>query len=80
MIKASDIQTSAPQTFQNVLQRKVYNALAELSVPFERVETDEVITMDDCIEVNKKLNMKMVKTLFLCNRRQTVLSVHNKRG
>lgn len=71
MIKASDIQTSAPQTFQNVLQRKVYNALAELSVPFERVETDEVITMDDCIEVNKKLNMKMVKTLFLCNRRQT---------
>lgn len=35
------------------------------------VETDEIITMEDCAEVNKKLDMEMVKTLFLCNRQQT---------
>ena len=27
--------------------------------------------MEDCILINEKLNMKMVKTLFLCNRQQT---------
>lgn len=27
--------------------------------------------MEDCIEINKKLDMKMVKTLFLCNRQKT---------
>lgn len=71
MIKVSNIQTSEPKIFQTELQKKVYSVLAELSISFERVDTDEVITMEDCIEVNKKLNMKMVKTLFLCNRQQT---------
>lgn len=41
-------------------------------IPFERVETDEAISMEDCIAINKKLDMEMVKTLFLCNRQQTV--------
>lgn len=27
--------------------------------------------MEDCIAVNEKLDMKMVKTLFLCNKQQT---------
>ena len=39
---------------------------------FECVETDEVLSMEDCIAINKKLDMEMVKTLFLCNRQQTV--------
>ncbi len=71
MIIVSDIKNTAPTMFRSRLQEKVYAVLDELSIPFERVDTDEVITMEDCIEVNKKLNMKMVKTLFLCNRQQT---------
>ncbi|MGE5632757.1 MAG: YbaK/EbsC family protein [Caulobacteraceae bacterium] len=27
--------------------------------------------MEDCIQINKVLNVKVVKTLFLCNRQQT---------
>ncbi|TQX38194.1 proline--tRNA ligase, partial [Clostridioides difficile] len=27
---------------------------------FECVDTDEAITMEDCVQINKKLNMKMV--------------------
>lgn len=27
--------------------------------------------MEDCVQINAKLDMKMVKTLFLCNRQQT---------
>lgn len=43
----------------------------ELNIPFERVDTDESITMEDCIQIDAKLDMKMVKTLFLCNRQKT---------
>ena len=38
---------------------------------FERVDTDEAVTMEDCASINRKLQMDMVKTLFLCNRQQT---------
>lgn len=71
MITVSEIQTTAPTSFKTELQEKVYHTLAELKIPYERVDTDEVITMEDCIAVNERLNMKMVKTLFLCNRQQT---------
>ncbi|EEG29837.1 hypothetical protein CLOSTMETH_02550 [[Clostridium] methylpentosum DSM 5476] len=71
MITVHEIQTSAPQIFKTNLQEKVYRTLEDLRIPFERVDTDEVITMEDCTRINEKLNMKMVKTLFLCNRQQT---------
>lgn len=71
MIYVSEIQTTSPKVFKNDLQQKVYDVLNKLSVPFERVDTDEVITMKDCEAINQKLNMKMVKTLFLCNRQKT---------
>lgn len=71
MFYVSDIYTTSPEKFQTRLQEKVYKTLDELSINYERVETDEAITMEDCIEINKKLNMKMVKTLFLCNRQKT---------
>ncbi len=67
----SEIFTASPETFSTPLQRRAYRALEKLGIPFERVETDEAITMDDCILINQKLNMKMVKTLFLCNKQQT---------
>ncbi len=71
MFYVSDIFTTSPKEYKNKLQEKVYRALDELSISYERVETDEAITMEDCIEIDKKLNMKMVKTLFLCNRQET---------
>lgn len=71
MLYVSDIYTTAPSEFMTVLQEKAYRALQDLHIPFERVDTDEAITMEDCIQINKKMDMKMVKTLFLCNRQQT---------
>ena len=49
----------------------VYETLEKLQIPFERVDTDEAITMEDCAAIDDKLDMDMVKTLFLCNRQQT---------
>lgn len=71
MLFISEIRTTAPTRYQTALQEMTYQALQRLKIPFWRVETDEVITMEDCVQINQKLNMKMVKTLFLCNRQQT---------
>lgn len=71
MIKVSEIMTSPPAVFKTELQALVYKTLGELNIPYERVDTDEVITMEDCAAVDEKLDMKMVKTLFLCSRKKT---------
>lgn len=71
MFYVSEIQTKAPASFRTQLQEEVYKTLEELGISFERVDTDEAITMEDCTVIDEKLDMKMVKTLFLCNRQQT---------
>lgn len=71
MFYVSEIKNSAPAEYKTELQKMVYKALSELQIPFERVDTDEAITMEDCTVINQRLDMKMVKTLFLCNRQQT---------
>lgn len=72
MFYVSEIKKTAPKKFQSGLQKKVYQTLEELKVPYERVDTDEAITMNDCIAINERLEMDMVKTLFLCNKKKTI--------
>ena len=67
----SEVKTTPPKEFASDLQECVYKALAELEIPFERVDTGDAVTMEDCIEIDKKLGCKVVKTLFLCNRQKT---------
>lgn len=71
MFYVSEIKTKAPLQFQTSLQERVYEVLEELMIPFERVDTDEAITMSDCAAIDEKLKMHMVKTLFLSNRKRT---------
>ncbi|MCQ1530689.1 prolyl-tRNA synthetase associated domain-containing protein [Lutispora saccharofermentans] len=71
MFFVSDIMVMAPDSYKSSLQELVYESLAKLQISFERVDTDEAISMEDCIAINKKLDMKMVKTLFLCNSKKT---------
>lgn len=71
MFYVSEIYKTVPETFKTPLQEKTYRALQALNIPFERVENDEAITMEDCIAIEAKLKIKIVKTLFLCNRQQT---------
>ncbi|MEA4941637.1 MAG: YbaK/EbsC family protein [Oscillibacter sp.] len=80
MFHVSEIQTTAPTIFKTPLQKQVYEALSELGIPFERVDTDEAITMEDCVAIDEKLQMKMVKTLFLCTRHQAELFLFITRG
>lgn len=71
MFRISEPTTEAPSVYSTELQKKVYQTLSDMGISFLRVDTDEAITMDDCVLINEKLDMKMVKTLFVCNRQQT---------
>ena len=71
MFKVSDIITTPPQEFGSELQRKVYETFSALEIPFERVDTDPGITMEDCRHIDAKIGVRIVKTIFLCNRQQT---------
>jgi len=71
MFYVSEVKTEAPKVFESELQQKIYETLAHLDISFERVDNDPAITMEDCVLINERLDMKTVKTLFLCNRQQT---------
>ena len=71
MFKVSDIITTVPETFASELQRYVYETFARLGIPFQRVDTDPGLTMEDCQHIDAKIGVRIVKTLFLCNRQQT---------
>ena len=71
MFRVSDILTSPPPVFTTPLQRKVYDTFSTLGIPFERVDTDPGLTMEDCLHIDAKIGVRIVKTVFLCNRQQT---------
>ena len=70
MFKVSDIITTPPTECSSELQRKVYETFASLDIPFERVDTDPGLTMEDCQHIDEKIGVRIVKTVFLCNRQQ----------
>lgn len=71
MFYVSEIKKVRPSKFTTTLQQKVYDTLDDLNISYSRVHTDGAITMSDCDLIDKKLDMKMVKTLFLCNQKKT---------
>lgn len=71
MFKVSEILTTPPSAFSSELQQKVYETFQSKGIPFERVDTDPGITMEDCQHIDARIVVKIVKTIFLCNRQQT---------
>ena len=71
MFKVSDPLTTPPPAFATPLQQKVYETFGNLDIPFERVDTDPGLTMEDCAHIDAKIGVRIVKTVFLCNRQQT---------
>lgn len=71
MFKVSDIISTPPTEFSSELQKRVYEAFEACRIPFERVDTDPGITMEDCLNISARLGVPVVKTVFLCNRQQT---------
>ncbi len=76
MFYVSELKKRAPETFSTPLQEKVYEKLAELGIQFERVDTDPGITMEDCQNIDKVIGGRIVKSIFLCNRQQTIFYLY----
>ncbi|MGG5511593.1 YbaK/EbsC family protein [Myroides odoratimimus] len=72
MFYISEVSLERPSRYLSKLQEQTYDILSKLSMDWQRVETEEAITMEDCLLINERLDMNMVKTLFLCNRQRTV--------
>ena len=71
MFKVSEIMPTPPEAFSSELQRRVYETFAARGIPFGRVDTDPGLTMEDCQHIDAKIGVRIVKTVFLCNRQQT---------
>lgn len=67
----SPIYTSAPTQGLDEAQQAVFQKLAELNIPFERVEHDWANTMEDCRAISAVLGCDVCKNLVLCNRQKT---------
>jgi Ala-tRNA(Pro) deacylase len=63
--------STPPEKFKTPLQELAYRTLAELEIEYERVDTDEAVSMDLCRIIDEKLGAQIVKTLLLCDRKQT---------
>lgn len=50
---------------------RVYDLLDSLHISYERIDHEAVMTIDACREIDKILNARICKNLFLCNRQET---------
>lgn len=52
-------------------EMRVYDLLDRLDIPYDRTDHAAAGTMEDCLEVDKILDVVICKNLFLCNRQKT---------
>ncbi len=50
---------------------RTYDLLDQLGIPYERVDHPATATIEACHAVDKLLNLKICKNLFLCNAQKT---------
>lgn len=70
-MRISPICEAAPTEVLDETQQAVYDALARLQIPFQRVSHDHADTMEDCLAVGQVLGVPVCKNLVLCNRQKT---------
>lgn len=71
MIYISEIKKEFTTKTNNKTAISVFETLDKLNIPYEYVENDVVETMEECIEIDKKLGTEIRKSIFLCNRKRT---------
>ena len=67
----SPVKTTPPEEYGSETRRKIFERLAALGIPFQRVDTGDGTTMEACIPIGEALGAPVVKTVFLTNRQQT---------
>ena len=67
----SEIRTKAPADERMPLERKFYDTLEKLKIPYEQVDNDPASFMEECAEVDKAIGTEIRKNVFLCNQKKT---------
>lgn len=67
------LEKGRPQNTENRLPKEIrtYDFLDALGVEYYRVDHAPADTMEACEEVDRALNIRICKNLFLCNRQET---------
>ena len=52
-------------------EMRVYDLLDSLQIEYERTDHIAAMTMEDCLEIDRILDVVICKNLFLCNRQKT---------
>ena len=63
----SEIRTSAPTDKRMPLERKMYDTLDKLKIPYEQVDNDPAASMEECAAVDQVIGTQIRKNVFLCN-------------
>ena len=68
-----ELYRGRPQSSEGRLAKemRVYDLLDRLGIQYERTDHIAAMTMEDCQEIDRILNVVICKNLFLCNRRKT---------
>lgn len=68
-----ELVAGVPKDTEGRLQKElaVYELLQKLDIAFWRIDHSAAMTMEDCEEVDQKLDTVMCKNLFLCNSQKT---------
>lgn len=70
-MQVSEVFTTAPISGRMDIELETYALLDRLGIPYARVEHGPANTMEDCVDIDRALNTKICKNLFLCNRQKT---------
>ena len=67
----SELMTGAPTNERCPLERRMYETLDKLKIPYERVDNDPAASMEECAEVDKVLGTEIRKTCFYVQKKTT---------
>ncbi|MDO4343371.1 MAG: prolyl-tRNA synthetase associated domain-containing protein [Eubacteriales bacterium] len=65
------VYTEAPTDERLPKEMAVYRLLEKLEIPYQRVDHEAAMSIDDCHDVDRVLGIEICKNLFLCNRQKT---------
>lgn len=67
------INNGRPQNLDGREEKEIlcYDFLDSLNIEYTQIDHEPAMTMEACEEIDKKLNIRICKNLFLCNRQET---------
>ena len=66
-----EVYNGAPAESRSDVENRVYAALAQLEIPFTRVDHEPAFTMEDCAAISEALDVHICKNLLLTPRNRS---------